>query len=421
MGEDARTSVEVEEGKLIVQKLHNLNSDLEKNAPLTPLPDDGEPDIKDYNDELAFIGPLTWRNAPWLYTECYMYRTIRTFFSLRQAPFWQKYDVFAKQKRSSLSASKRGFVELVHWFRNVSRTTEEEALNTPEELKTLVEETIDISLWGNATDLSLLTTISIEEIQSRQGKKARQALKQNVVDDDTDQVWELLQRLLQQSDNSSREVHFVLDNCGFELFADLVLAAYLLRAGYATKIVLHGKAMGWFVSDVTAQDVEDLLQAFSADDSDLLGGVDEEAQADLKWFGTDLQTLFDKRQLQYQDHPFWTSAHPFGRLGDAAPELYEELSRAELVIFKGDLNYRKLVFDGLWPRTTTFKQAIGALGNAKNAGGLRVLALRTCKADTCVGLQPGQEEILDRETGGEWQRNGKYAVISYCDAKGGAG
>jgi hypothetical protein len=123
--------------------------------------------------------------------------------------------------------------------------------------------------------------------------------------------------------------------------------------------------------------------------------------------------------ILYENHPFWTTQHSYARLEELAPELYEQLSRAELVIFKSDLNYRKLVFDGLWPHTTPFRHAIGTLGlpsKTKNSG-LRILSLRTCKADTCVGLQEGREKEIDPLGNKEWTRTGKYAVVSYCDNK----
>lgn len=119
----------------------------------------------------------------------------------------------------------------------------------------------------------------------------------------------------------------------------------------------------------------------------------------------------DSKRLEAQYHPFWTTQHSFGRLHAAAPELYENLAAADLVVFKGDLNYRKLVYDGLWPKTTPFRKAIGPL--AKPETGLKTLALRTAKADVCVGLQHGVEEKLEKN----WAWTGKYGIISYCHAQ----
>lgn len=39
-----------------------------------PLEDDGEDDIKGYNEELEALGDTKWFTAPWLFIECYMYR-----------------------------------------------------------------------------------------------------------------------------------------------------------------------------------------------------------------------------------------------------------------------------------------------------------------------------------------------------------
>jgi len=46
----------------------------------------------------------------------------------------------------------------------------------------------------------------------------------------------------------------ILDNAGYELFTDLCLADYLITFKFVNIVRFHGKAIPWFVSDVTNQD-----------------------------------------------------------------------------------------------------------------------------------------------------------------------
>lgn len=45
-----------------------------------------------------------------------------------------------------------------------------------------------------------------------------------------------------------------MDNAGYELFTDLCLADYLVTYKFVNIVRFHGKAIPWFVSDVTKQD-----------------------------------------------------------------------------------------------------------------------------------------------------------------------
>lgn len=78
-----------------------------------------------------------------------------------------------------------------------------------------------------------------------------------------------------------------------------------------------------------------------------------------------------------------------------------------MVLFKGDLNTRKLLGDLRWDETTPFTDAMGAL-----KGQFDTLVLRTCKADVCAGLS---KEALQRAESEDpkWRINGKYAIIVY--------
>lgn len=62
------------EGKTIVEKLTKLKYEVQHDRELTPIDDDGQPDVEGYNEELKQRGNPTWQDVSWLYAECYLYR-----------------------------------------------------------------------------------------------------------------------------------------------------------------------------------------------------------------------------------------------------------------------------------------------------------------------------------------------------------
>ena len=58
---------------------------------------------------------------------------------------------------------------------------------------------------------------------------------------------------------------------------------------------------------------------------------------------------------------FWTYPCVYSELKKVDPQLYSGLAEAKLVIFKGDLNYRKLVGDINWETTVNFKTSLQVL------------------------------------------------------------
>ncbi|KAF3356702.1 hypothetical protein VdG1_03639 [Verticillium dahliae VDG1] len=325
------------EGKAVTEKIARLKYEVQHDRPLTPIDDDGEPDVKLYNDELASLGEPTWLDTPWLFCECYLFRRISTYFKL--STHWKNYDVFARQKINTFRSSRPAVLELAARFKELVQQLEANGSATQDEAaeKLLFAEMCEICLWGNATDLSLLTSLTYEDIQKLQGSEARKASEKNILANDLPAAYAVLKQAVAEG-KKERRVDIVLDNAGFELYVDLILAGYLLSAGLATHIVLHPKSIP-----------------------------------------------------------------------------------CELVVFKGDLNYRKLTGDADWDPTTPFPDAIKTLGPGS---GLNVLALRTCKADVVVGLPAGKDEELRALEGGggdsgarKWAWNGKWAVVSFSQGK----
>ena len=345
-----------------------------------PLPDDGQPDIAGYNEELAARGDLTWLDVSWLFAECYLYRRLHTPFSL--STHWKNYDVFSRSKASTFRSSKHAVLELAAkykqlqtQFRNSEREPSSQELEAAERL--LFTEMCEICLWGNATDLSLLTSLSYEDIQKLQGAEAQKSRAKNVVVNDLPAAYKVLKEAKQKRPNDTRRTDIILDNAGFELYVDLILAGYLLSARLATEVVLHPKSIPWFVSDVIPKDFADLLNAL-ADPSNFYKLTSEDAGHESPQEAlTDTQTenlafLFkqwsnfhQQGQLKIRPNRFWTHAGSYWRLPKVAPGLFDDLKQSELVIYKGDLNYRKLTGDVSQPvfLSATFLTATGHVGS----------------------------------------------------------
>ena len=102
--------------------------------------------------------------------------------------------------------------------------------------------------------------------------------------------------------------------------------------------------------------------------------------------------------------------YDYSEMKTAAPDLYKELGKAELVILKGDLNYRKLVGDLNWPTTTLFEKSLRGFHPAP------LCSLRMLKADVVTGLEPEQAETVG-QTEVTWMISGNWAVMSFCGIK----
>ncbi|KAH7189777.1 hypothetical protein BKA60DRAFT_626517 [Fusarium oxysporum] len=396
-GAELAPSRALDEINSIESSLTRLREEISGNDQLSPLEDDGSADIASYNQLLLNMGELTWLHCPWLYGECYLYRRVQLLFSMSSS--WKGYDIFKRQKDSSLVKSQKAVQELANRVTQVIANPIQPLQSLDDDATRLVfSEMTELALWGNATDLSLLTNLSLEEIQKLQGSAAIKESQRNIVDNDTSDVWHYLRKT--QSTQKNRHIDIVLDNAGFELFADVLYSAYLIESGLGTSITLHAKCFPWFVSDVLPRDMDFLL--------------DHLLSIGLNALATQIKGYLKLGLMRIEVHPFWTTAWSFNDMVAVAPDLFQRFQDSYLTIWKGDLNYRKLTRDGLWPHTTTFKTSLGLLGQRS---GVKVLALRTNKSDTCAGLESEEDvERLNREAPGMgWVRDGKHAVISFSD------
>lgn len=253
---------------------------------------------------------------------------------------------------STFASSHEAVLELAARYKHVIRQLQQElrtyisgrGYDTVD--KVLFEEMCEISLWGNATDLSLLTSLSYEDIKQLQGANAREKSRSRILVNDLPAVYELLVNQRTGPNDGNRRFDIVLDNSGFELYVDLLFAGYLLSAKFATKIVLHPKDIPWFVSDVIPADFDAILKSLQSPQIFFPSSVLLEKETEeLKCVYESLHYFHANGSLVLSPHPFWTHGGSYWRLPSNAPDLYKDFQSSKLVIFKGDLNYRKLTAD----------------------------------------------------------------------------
>ena len=156
--------------------------------------------------------------------------------------------------------------------------------------------------------------------------------------------------------------------------------------------------MPWFVSDVTPSDFKATLRQLSSEDSVVVN-------LSKRW----LSLLTKQQILLVEDEElleFWSLPDPYYKMSAVCPKLYKYLSQSYLVIFKGDLNYRKLVSDLDWSPETTFVSALRGFAPTS------LCSLRTLKANVVVGLEKGKAEKTASQDK-DWMVTGKYAVIQF--------
>ncbi|KAJ3124287.1 hypothetical protein HK101_006166, partial [Irineochytrium annulatum] len=198
----------------------------------------------------------------------------------------------------------------------------------------------------------------------------------------------------------------------FELYSDLFLADHLIQTSRATSIVFHAKTIPWFVSDTTPTDVDWLLSSLS-DPSTFFTITDQaqraQAESVLKPLADRWRAYFTSGTWIVRPDPVWCTGWAHHHLPEIAPWLWTDLvANSRAVVFKGDLNYRKLIYDCRWPATTPFEEAIG---EALRAAPFSVVALRTNKSDGIVGVEGSLEEKLNAGEEKDWRWSGRFAVV----------
>ncbi len=320
------------------------------------------PDARDWSDYVAPYEGMRWVDAPWFFVETYFYRRVLAATGYSHSGARRGVDPFALQKQTALD----GAMELADRLGQTIGDT-----------RTLV----GASLWANRVDLSLWRA-GEGDVDARTADVLRPDGPSRLLVDHIDPVIEILR-------TPEIEVHLVLDNAGAELVADLALAADVLSRG--GRVTIHAKPHPTFVSDVTLPDLAKTIDRLAAEPT---------AASKIARLLTDGS---DRGSLRETVHPFWVSPLPFW---DCPNDLVDVLAAADLVVAKGDANYRRLLGDLHWDPTTPFHSIVRPLQP--------LVALRTPKSLVAAGISSDVIEYADA-TDPDWMTNGDWGIIQLAN------
>lgn len=341
---------------LIHAAVEKLAVSIETNQVMPPM-DPLAPDYELWREACATHAGQSWLQTDWYFSEIYFYRLL-----VGAVRWWETgRDPFTPQKSAELN-SPALWLRLDEALALRSRTREER-----------LHALIHLDLWANRIDLSFAASLA----------RGTDGSHHDLL---VDASAEVTNHLLA---HAGRDIHIVADNTGTELALDLALCDALLDAP-GTRVTFHVKVHPMFVSDALPFDWFTLVHHMSAH-----GG---EAAA----LASRLLSAFEEGRIRVIPNGFWNSSYPLSAMSSV---LRDTFGQSALVILKGDLNYRRMVGDVLWPVTTLFRDVVSFMPAP-------LLAMRTLKSDLLVGLAEGQAEKLFAEDA-KWQTNGKRGVIQF--------
>ena len=311
--------------------------------------------------------------APFFESEVLFYHALLA----QKKYFSNQYDFFATEKKDSLENSRDAFIKKLGELPSPG-TQDGFTLKT---FRTCIQ----YCLSANTSDLSQLNA------KERFDYGAKDL---NLLHDDTEVLFQYL-----TANKKFKRFDIICDNAGKELFSDLYLACYFLSNDIVEKVVFHLKPYPFFVSDATKEDFGFMMNAIMRH-----GGTECAAQCN---------NYIHEGKIEIEDDMFWAAPYCFKKMPEES-KLREQLCNSDLIIVKGDLNYRRLVEDKNWPYTDSFlERTKGVFGNVP------IFAPRVIKSDVLVGVSEAayhtakSSDKLGAPADQRFKGNGKWAVVHF--------
>ncbi|KAG7376072.1 hypothetical protein PHYPSEUDO_014510 [Phytophthora pseudosyringae] len=367
-----------EQGRRLLQLADDIANDAEVPLPSQFLEQAAKsPTSKHWERLLAGKG-YTWQNSPWFLVEQYIFHLVLLMTDYYTTGF----DAFHYSKEADLKGDTPW--ALLQTAVKISAQEEAGSRSRHDRLKRFMM----LSLWGNKADGTNDKVKSTMHV-------AGDALVFDdylVLVDHSDQVISFLEQKAHESGNAKPlGVEYISDNIGAELLLDLATADHMLTLNWCGKVTFNVKAEPIYVSDVMPADV----------DEHILEMQHETRTPEVQALGKRLAEYVSKGQIAIRPDTYWNEYTYYWEMPIA---LQQRLAQeATLVILKGDLNYRRLLSDRLWPASTPVEEVVPYFPTA-------FVAFRILKSIPVMGISANIVGKLEKEDP-TWRINGEHGTI----------
>lgn len=252
-------------------------------------------------------------------------------------------------------------------------------------------ELLKLNLSANSTDLSQLFWEQFSSVTS--------------IIDDGEIFWE---EFVSDLHNVNR-INVLVDNFGIEFLADIIMGYYfILKKGRdsSIEIVYHVNELPVFVSDVKRGDDQVLFKVLTELIKD---------NAQYKYLLEDINHFIQNGKIKFKSDFFWNMPSRYDTIAQSKYKKSGYLSEVksiftgnDLLIIKGDLNYRRMVGDKNYNPQKKIEKFIKYIS-------CPVLIIRSFKSNVTLLGKSYNNVVENKNIEQDWQSNGKYGVIQYIN------
>ncbi|XP_026317919.1 protein-glutamate O-methyltransferase-like isoform X2 [Hyposmocoma kahamanoa] len=411
-------------------------------------------------DELQYS---TYFTNSFLWTECYVYRKLQEQCELY--PSLANFDPFQEQKISAVTSGLEPMCIVAEKMPDMLNNTDEEQQKL--DFITLLK----LCLWANKCDMALTLGEPVNLIGADEETMAKKAIDpfQMIIDlkdklsiDNSAKAYQNLKSKVPKTRAKmekeepepppppppplegeemvlppkipcpaklivpSRIVYdIVCDNTGYELFTDLCFGTFLVKQELVEAVRFHVKKYPWFISDATMKDFNHLIEECSKASysrvipppppKEVKEGEEPPEPEEPRNISSEGVRELAATWKQYledgsffvTDEDFWTYPHVYKDMQKIDPNLYRNFQFSTGILFKGDLNYRKLMGE---LNTNPYAKMLERLQGFNPAP---IIACRTVKSEIICGMPKGKFELYTK-LDPDWMKKGIYGVIQFC-------